>query len=522
MIQSSGVLTKTPNVTIWQGTPSTWPHQLDLGFRWSSYASIYRGHIWVAALVNKIANATARLPLKVYSRGQDDGRDEARNHPYARLLRQPNQMHDPYLFWLWTVSTLNIYGEAFWGKVRDSGGRPVELVPLHPTNVTSEANSEGRVRWAWDNGTSRIDDIARRDLVHFKLYNPDSLTRGMSPLEPLRSTLENEAGARAANSAMWRNGGRPSALLRHPQNLSDGAQKRLRAQWSDLHSGVENWAKTVVLEEGMDVTLLPLNIEDLQYVESRRLNREEACAVYDVPPPVVHILDRATFSNITEQMRSMYRDTMAPKLRFIESTLEMELRDGRMGTQREPDFGDDVYAEFLMDEVLRGDFEVRVPAIAQAIQTGQMTINEGRRIENRRPVDGGDKLLINAALVALEAEDADSFDRADLDRVNAVGQLIRAGFDPEASAGALGLPDIPHLGLPPVTVQSEPLDTPTVRTLMGRLSRVKTIDEIDLDALTAGLNGEGDLVRSAVASAQASGLTVPEFRERLKALGGTR
>ena len=36
--------------------------------------------------------------------------------------------------------------------------------------------------------------------------------------------------------------------------------------------------------------------------------------VFDVPPPVVHILDHATFSNITEQMRSMYRDTMTPRL----------------------------------------------------------------------------------------------------------------------------------------------------------------------------------------------------------------
>ena len=55
---------------------------------------------------------------------------------------------------------------------------------------------------------------------------------------------------------------------------------------------------------------LELTAEEAQYIETRKLNREEVCAAYDVPPPVVHILDRATFSNITEQMRSMYRDTM--------------------------------------------------------------------------------------------------------------------------------------------------------------------------------------------------------------------
>jgi HK97 family phage portal protein len=425
--------------------------------------------------------------LKVYERGADNERNPADDHPYADLLRRPNQMHDPYTFWTWTRSTIDIFGETFWGKVRDRGGRPIELVPLHPTAMSSTVDSEGRITWAWDNGTSRIDDINRRDLVHFQLDNPDSLIRGMSPLEPLRSTLENEAGARAANSAMWRNGARPSALLRHPNTLSTPAQERLRASWNDLHSGTDNWAKTVILEEGMEAQLLPLNVEDLQYIESRKLNREEACAIYDVPPPVVHILDRATFSNITEQMRSMYRDTMAPKLRFLESTLEMELRDGRMGDRnRQPDFGEGVYAEFLMDEVLRGDFEVRVPAIAQAIQTGQLTPNEGRRIENRPPVEGGDVLLVNGALLPIDA----------------------LATSTETPPGEPTVDDEPLAGVIPI------------RSLMGRLARQKTLDDIDPAALVQGLNGTAKTVLEQLDQAKAAGESITQFRERIKALGG--
>ena len=33
-----------------------------------------------------------------------------------------------------------------------------------------------------------------------------------------------------------------------------------------------------------------------------------------------------------------------------------------------------------------------------------------------------------------------------------VGQLVRAGFDPEASLKAVGLPSILHTGLVPITV----------------------------------------------------------------------
>jgi hypothetical protein len=126
------------------------------------------------------------------------------------------------------------------------------------------------------------------------------------------------------------------------------------------------------------------------------LNREEACAIYDVPPPVVHILDRATFSNITEQMRSMYRDTMGTVVNLIESTLAYELRDGSYGG--DPDFGVEYRAKFLMDEVLRGDFEQRMAAYQAA---DFMTIAEKRDKENLPPIPGTDRIFLNSASLPL-------------------------------------------------------------------------------------------------------------------------
>ncbi|MCA1841968.1 MAG: phage portal protein, partial [Actinobacteria bacterium] len=113
---------------------------------------------------------------------------------------------------------------------------------------------------------------------------------------------------------------------------------------------------------------------------SRRLNREEVCACFDVPPPVVHILDHATYSNITEQMRSLYRDTMAPHLAATESVLDHQLA---------PDFGGGLYAEFLMDEVLRGAFEARSQAYREAINAGWLQPSEVRALENLPPSPGG-------------------------------------------------------------------------------------------------------------------------------------
>jgi HK97 family phage portal protein len=394
----------------------TWSNQtyypgtgLGLSKAFASYGQVYKTQVWVSTLVNKLAFGVARLPLKCYQRDDANARSEARDTPYAQLLRNPNSRHDPFFFWLWTASTFEVYGEALWVKDRPAPGRaPTGLWPLHPSNVFTRRTDKpetlksgvqvdaGELIYGYYAGTATaaLMEWRQDDIVHFKGYNPENQIRGMSRLEPLRQTILNEDAARRASQAFWANGGRPSMTVTHPGQISKPAQDRLKSTLDALHSGVDNWGKIALLEEGMTANPMPLNAEEMQYIESRKVNREEACGLYDVPPPVVHILDRATFSNITEQMRSMYRDTMAPRLGLYESVLDTQLR---------PDFDPRgvLYAEFLMDEVMRGAFEDRAIANQAAINSAQRTPNEIRRLDNLPPLEGGDRLYINAASIPL-------------------------------------------------------------------------------------------------------------------------
>lgn len=473
MFLSNGTL--VGKSVLWEGTPAQW--HMSPGFQqfqWASYGQIYRDQIWVNTVVDKRAGMTARLPLKVYERGAV-GRTEARSHPFARLFRRPNKRHDPFQFWAWTSSTRDVYGEAFWGKVRDKGGRPVELWPLHPTCMTLEEDGT----WTYRSGKIEVTRIPPADIVHFQSYNPDSLHRGMSKLEPLRRTLENEDYSRRATSAFWRNGARPGFALAHPGELGEPAQNRLRAQWDEMVSGADNTGRTLILEEGMKPEKLSLSAEEAQYIQGRKLNREEVVAAYDMPPPAVHILDHATFSNITEQFRSVYRDTMGPVLNGYESVLEHQLRGSENPVLGGPDFGEDVYAEFLMDEVLRGSFEMRQQAYRQA---DYMTVAEKRALENLPFIAGTDRIVINAATIPL-------------DMLDAVTQA-------RTETGSL-----------PVVA---------ARGVLGRLSRPKHLSEVSVDSLVADLAPEdAETVRKTFAVSASAGEDVQALRARLKAIAGS-
>jgi len=267
----------------------------------------------------------------------------------------------------------------------------------------------------------------------------------MSPLEPLRATLENEWAARAATSSFWERGARPGLFLKHPKNLSEPAQQRLRAQVDSMHAGAARTGSTMILEEGLEPHPATLTAEEAQYIETRKLNREEVCAAFDVPPPVVHILDRATFSNITEQMRSMYRDTMGGILPEYEAAVETDLRS--------VDWPDDaVYAEFLMDEVLRGAFEARQDALAKATH---MTIAEKRKMENLPFIEGTDRIFLNTATMPLDAIDS------------LVAQQVQGSASENAPVALLSVGD--------------------VRAIMGRLGWQSSLDQVDPAQLCDGL-----------------------------------
>ena len=517
MFASGGSLVRKS--VLWSGTTATygansWP----LGATaWGSYSEIYKRQLWVAVVVNKRAGLVSRLPLPVYQRSADGGRDRTYDHPYARLLHRPNSMHDKVLFWTWTCATWDIYGETFWAKVRDPGGRPVELIPLHPTAMTYEDDGT----WTYRTSTTEVTGIPSADLVHFRTYNPDSMIRGLSKLEPLRDTLLNESAARLATAAFWQNGARPAVALSHPGTLSQPAAERLKLRWDQIAAGAGNTGKTVVLEEGMKPEILQISNEEAQYIETRKLNREEVVAAYDMPPPAVQILDHATFSNITEQFRSVYRDTAAPILNYFEAVLETQLRGSVRPGASEPDFGEDVYAEFLLDEVLRGSFEARQEAYKAA---DYMTLAEKRERENLPYIEGTEVILVNTASQPLQklTAEADGTEemRVTSEQVEQVTALFRAGAEWSAACEAVGLPVIAHTGTAPITVREEEPAIPlaAARTVAGRLSRIKTLADVDPDVLTAGLNGSTDPVLAALAYARLTHMTLAEFREHVVAM----
>jgi hypothetical protein len=128
--------------------------------------------------------------------------------------------------------------------------------------------------------------------------------------------------------------------------------------------------RVVVLEDGVTAAPMQYNADEMAYIESRKLSREEVAAVMDLPPPSIQILDHATFSNITENMRSLYRDSMQHRIEFIESVVNWHV--GR-------EFNSPKVMRFDMSKELRGSFEQRAESMSKLVNSGIYKPAEARQ-----------------------------------------------------------------------------------------------------------------------------------------------
>lgn len=361
------------------------------GNTYRDYATLWRTQPELRTVVDFLARNIAHLGLHVFRRVSDVDRIRLTDHPLATLLGQPNTRTTPYELIDALVHDMCIFDSAFWLKIRDGGQGPtLALRRIRPGRIRPTGSD-----WLEPEGYEIIGsrgklEVAADSVVHFHGYNPDDGRTGSSPIESLRQVLSEEWAANVYREQLWRNGARLSGYISRPvdsPDWGDKGRKRFREEWQAQFSGNSDRAgETAILEDGMSFVPSAVTPRDSQYIESRKLTREEVARSYHVPLPMVGILDHATFTNIKELHKNLYQDCLGPWLESFQQVIELQLV---------PDLPDtaNVYVEFNFAAKLNGSFEEQAAQLQSAIGSPYMTRNEGRARLNLPMIAGGDELI---------------------------------------------------------------------------------------------------------------------------------
>jgi HK97 family phage portal protein len=369
-------------------TPPLWSdgerHGTDLDGRLVSFESIYRSQPVVAAVIDKLSRRIATLPFAGYSFRDDQARDPLpRDHDLATLIRSPIPGWATVHLLQHIYQSLLLHGNAMVAKLRDpSGDRedpPFMLWPLDWAQTNAYGSVGGRIEW-WS--TTEFDNeerfMAAADVIHFAWPGPGSSQIGVSPLEKLGVTIKIDDAAQRHQVASFRNGNRPSLAVSLGGSPKQETIDRAREALNAMHKGPDNAAKTLFLTGEAKVDTLSLSPVEVALIEQRHLAWEEVGMVYDMGGPLMNDFRRATFANVTELLKALYRDVIPPWTTLGEQTLQAQLIDP------EPAWADHFLA-FDFSEKLKGEPLALAQTLALQVNNGLITRNEARRILNMPP-----------------------------------------------------------------------------------------------------------------------------------------
>ena len=343
----------------------------------------------VFACIRNISEDVAKVPFKVYQK-TGDSKKKLPNHPLQKVL---NRISNPDMTAMSfrQVATQHCLG---WGNgyaeiVRDVYWNTVELYPLSPDKVTPKRDDNGSIFYEVKTESGQTRRIKSDNIFHIHGLGEDGLV-GYNVIQYAKDSLGLGKAAETFGATYFGNNTVIGGILKHPGNLSEDAQNRLRKSINEKYQGASNAHKIMVLEEAMDFTLPVIPPEASQFLETRQFSVPEICRWFRMPPHKVHDLSRATFSNIEHQDLEYVKDTLTAWFKRWETEVWFKLltdEDRRKG----------VFVEHTVEGLLRGDITSRYNAYQISLgnnnNPGFMTINEVRALENLNPVDGGDELF---------------------------------------------------------------------------------------------------------------------------------
>jgi len=333
----------------------------------------------VYACVYKIASTISSLGLEIYVR---DGRnvEVANQHPSYRLITsEPNENQNAYDFWETVMSSALMYGCGYAIIERNARGYAERLVPVSYYDVDAKDVDGERVFVIRDYGV-----VSQENMLEIS---------NMQRMSPIRLHRENMGLAKAAQdfgSEYFGQKGQMTGVLASDQPLRKEQMDVIQNSWNQSAMN----AGTKLLPFGFKYQRITITPDEAQFIETRKFQAEEICRIYSVPPSLVQLPSQTTFNNVEQQNLQFARHTISPWAKRIEQEIDRKL----IQSFERPD----VYSQFNMNDLYRGDLSARTNFYQQMLQTGVMSINEVRAKENMNPVEGGDTHTVQVNQIALD------------------------------------------------------------------------------------------------------------------------
>jgi HK97 family phage portal protein len=337
------------------------------------------------AAVRVISEDVANCPLPLFERQPGGGKKVATEHSLYGVL---NQVANPLMTAVTLRKTLQAHaltwGNGVAAKKYNGAGQLIEAWPLRPDQLFIDVEEvepgvpKVLYRYTPESGPASV--FFPDEVLHIAGLGYDGVC-GYSVVHQARTSIGLGLATEEFGARWFGNGSRPAGVLTHPSTVSDGARKRMKTDWRNLHRGLHQSHEIALLEEGVTWQAIGIPPEDAQFLETRQFEVEDMARWFRLPPHKLAQLLRATFSNIEHQ-----------GIDYVNSSLRswlVEWEQQIMLSCLTPAERKRFYVEHNTDKLTQGDFKTQMDGYAVGRNWGIWNADDVREKLNENPLPDG-------------------------------------------------------------------------------------------------------------------------------------
>lgn len=339
--------------------------------------------------VDLISSGVALLPLETYKIDIEGFKKPDRTNPlYDLMNEEPSEYMTRFTFIKTLIISTLIRGNGYAYIERDTRGNVLQLMFLHPNNVTivwiNDAQGIPRMRYQVSGFRELVEP---RDMIHILNFSYDGII-GVSTLTHARQTLGIATDSEAHASGFFKGGANLAGVLTIEGARLDKTQKKQNYdEWqARTNPATGNPNGIVILEGNMRYQPITVPPKDAQLLETREFNAVDICRFFSMSPVKNFDLSKSSYSTIEATQLEYLSDTLAPMITKIEQEFQRKLfRPSEKKTTK---------IEFNTGALLRTDKAAQATYWRQLFNIGAATPNEIRRENNLQKIEGGDDAFI--------------------------------------------------------------------------------------------------------------------------------
>lgn len=332
----------------------------------------------VSSAVDRICNTVAMIPIKLYKESIDEttGKkkvEEVKSDPRIKLLNtEPGDTLDAFQMRKALVQDY-LLDKGGYLYIEKSKNRFKSLRYVDASNVTINTNFDPIFK----------DITYMVQGKNYETFNFLTILRstknggsGRSVISEVSTAIENAYQTLLYELGLVKTGGAKKGFITSQRRLGEKEIQMLKQAWANLYSNKSDNA--IVLNEGMDFKEGSSTTVELQLNERKKTLQEEIDNIFHNKP------------NFDEFMK----EAVMPILSAIKTALN---KDFLLEKEKES-----FYFEFDTREITRGNIKERYEAYKVAAETGWISKNEIRYLEDYDSIDGLDVITLNLANVVFD------------------------------------------------------------------------------------------------------------------------